>query len=250
MRTFYQLNKARNLKDYHDALHFFSTPAQNFIFASVKGDIAVRIQGKFPVRRPNEGRFVLDGSKSSNEWRRFIPEEHLVRIDNPSRGFVSSANQYPADSTYPYYITAPSYEAFRNRRINRQLASMSKATADDMKKLLMDSYSIKGEEAIPLLLAGLVVDSLNESEKQALADLKSWNYHYEKDPRGASVFDAWWSSFYTLAWDEFIDQKPELPVPTSFQTIRLMAENPQLAYFDIKSTPKKEVLVVQSPLLS
>ena len=242
MRTFYHMNKARNLKDYHHALSYFASPAQNFVFAAVNGDIAIRIQGKFPVRRQNEGRFVLDGSRSSNEWRRFIPEEHLVRFDNPPRGFVSSANQYPADSTYPYYITAPSYEAFRNRRINQRLAAMNQVTVDDMKKMLMDSYSIKGSEAIPLLVGNLKTDGLNAAEKQALEAVKAWDLTYSTETRGASFFEAWWSAFHAMAWDEFIDQKPELPVPTSFQTIRLMSDHPDLPYFDIRETPEKETL--------
>ena len=242
MRTFYHMNKARNLKDYHHALGFFSSPAQNFVFAAVNGDIAIRIQGKFPVRRPNEGRFVLDGSKSANEWRRYIPEEHLVRFDNPPRGFVSSANQYPADSTYPYYITATSYEAFRNRRINQRLAGMTKATIDDMKTMLMDSYSIKGAEAIPLLVNVLNIDSLNATEKKALEAVRNWDLHYTKDARGAGYFDTWWSTFHAMVWDEFIDQKPELPVPTGYQTIRLISDHPDLPWFDIRSTDKKETL--------
>ncbi|HYG18061.1 MAG TPA: penicillin acylase family protein, partial [Ohtaekwangia sp.] len=116
--TFYKLNRAKNHGDYVVALGHFASPAQNFVFASVSGDIAMRIQGRYPVRRALEGKFVLDGSKSSSGWQAFIPDEQHVADKNPVRGFVSSANQYPVDASYPYYITARSYEAYRNRRIN------------------------------------------------------------------------------------------------------------------------------------
>jgi len=88
------------------AMDYYAGPAQNFAFASVSGDIAIRAQGNFPVRRKNEGRFLMDGTVSSSGWQAVIPNEHNVQILNPERGFVSSANQYPVDSTYPYYITA------------------------------------------------------------------------------------------------------------------------------------------------
>ncbi len=81
--AFYKLNRGRNHSDYMNALNYFSIPAQNFVFASVSGDVAMRIQGKYPVRRKEEGRFVLDGSKSSDGWQAFIPNEQNVMYKNP-----------------------------------------------------------------------------------------------------------------------------------------------------------------------
>ena len=76
-----------------NALDSFSGPAQNFVFASAAGDIAMRVQGKFPARRKDEGKFALDGSKSSNGWQAFIPPQQNVMDQNPERGFVSSADK-------------------------------------------------------------------------------------------------------------------------------------------------------------
>ena len=112
--TFYKLNRAKNHQDYMNALDHYASPAQNFVFASASGDIAMRIQGRFPVRRNLEGKFILDGSISSTGWQAYIPNSHNVMDKNPDRGFVSSANQYPADATYPYFITSTSYETYRN----------------------------------------------------------------------------------------------------------------------------------------
>src|SRR5690606_23000012 len=97
LKTVLMLNRAHNHDDYMKALDYWSAPAQNFAFASVSGDIAMRIQGKFPVRREGEGRYILDGTRTSAEWQAFIPFDHNVMIKNPPRGFVSSANQFPVD---------------------------------------------------------------------------------------------------------------------------------------------------------
>ncbi len=110
------------------ALNHYTSPAQNFVFACVNGDIAMRIQGKYPVRRTDEGRFTLDGTKTSNEWQAFIPNDQNITYKNPARGFVSSANQYPVDDTYPYYVTATHFEAYRNRRINQRLGELKSIT--------------------------------------------------------------------------------------------------------------------------
>src|SRR5690606_35320769 len=151
--AFFRLNRAKNHAEFSEALNFFSAPAQNFVFASVSGDIAIRIQGKFPVRRKEEGEFVLDGSKRSNGWLAFIPNAHNISDKNPPRGFVSSANQYPVDSTYPYYITSTEYQAYRNRRINDVLRRSENITYRDMMRLQTDNYNLKAAESLPMFLS-------------------------------------------------------------------------------------------------
>ena len=55
---FYKLNRAKNYEDYVDATKNHVAPAQNFIFASKTGDIALWIQGKFPNKWKGQGKFL------------------------------------------------------------------------------------------------------------------------------------------------------------------------------------------------
>ena len=236
----HKLNRATNHAGYMDALNHFGAPAQNFVFASVSGDIAMRIQGKYPVRRKDEGKFVLDGSNSANGWQAYIPNEQNVMYKNPERGFVSSANQYPADSTYPYYVTATNFEAYRNRRINQVLRESSSITMDDMAKLQGDNYNLKAAESLPLFLNLLDTTTFTADEKNAYAILKSWNYFNEVDSEGASYYEAWWDQLMPLAWDEMVNGKVVLSRPTTYNTIKLIKERPDLSFFDIQGTPEKE----------
>lgn len=238
--TFYQLNRASNHADYMAALDHFSSPAQNFAFASVSGDIAMRIQGKFPVRRPLEGKFVIDGTRSSNGWQAFIPTRENVMYKNPPRGFVSSANQYPADSTYPYYITASSYEAYRNRRINDVLRADSSVTVEDMMALQNDTYNLKASENLAMLLTALDPATMSESEKKASDVLRGWDFQNSIQSEAAVYFEAWLSNLYPLIWDEIYDAKVPLSRPTAYQTFHLIATNPTLSFFDVASTAEKE----------
>ncbi len=240
--TFYKLNRAKNHGDYMKALDHYSSPAQNFVFASITGDIAMRIQGKFPVRSKSEGKFVLDGSQSVSGPQAYIPFEHNVMDKNPERGFVSSANQYPADATYPYYINAVSYEAYRNRRINNILRESSAVTVSDMMKLQNDNYGIKAEESIPFLLDRLDVTALNNTEQYAFQTLKSWDYFYHADAEGAAYFEAWWTNLFPMIWDEMRNDEVSLSYPTTWNTINLMKTKPELDFYDIKGTPEKETL--------
>ncbi|MBX2916350.1 MAG: penicillin acylase family protein [Cyclobacteriaceae bacterium] len=238
--TFFKLNRAKNHSEYMDALNHYASPAQNFVFASVSGDIAMRIQGRFPVRRKEEGKYILDGTLTQTEWQAFIPNEHNVMYKNPARGFVSSANQYPADNTYPYYINATSYEAYRNRRINKLLGEMTEITPRDMMELQFDNYNLKAEESLPYFLKQLDTANFSQAQKSAYKILSAWDYENTVDSEGASYYEAWWDALFPLVWDEVKTSNVTLAYPTAYTTIKLLKENPDLLFFDVIGTPEKE----------
>ncbi|NOT76647.1 MAG: penicillin acylase family protein [Cyclobacteriaceae bacterium] len=240
MMTFHRMNRAKNHGDYMAALDLYSSPAQNFVFASVSGDIAMRIQGKYPVRRKEEGKFILDGTLTSQEWKAFIPNDQNVMYKNPERAFVSSANQYPADSTYPYYVGASSYEAYRNRRINKVLSELKGITPADLMRLQNDNYNLKAAESLPLFISSLDQSSLKENEKKALQILQSWDYYNNLESEGASYYEAWWDALSPMIWDEMDSAHVAMRKPTTFNTLWLIKNKPTLSFFDIISTPEKE----------
>ncbi len=238
--TFYKLNRAKNHAGYMEALDYYSSPAQNIVFASAGGDVAMRIQGKYPVRRKNEGRFVLDGTKTSTEWQAYIPNEQNVMDKNPARGFVSSANQYPVDFTYPYYVTASSWEAYRNRRINQVLAASSNVTMQDMIKLQHDNFNQRGADALPIFLPHLDPSSFNEKEKEAYEHLKKWDFYNNPESEDAPYFAAWWQQLQPMVWDELDSAHVAMQYPTAFNTIQLIKTQPNFSFFDLVATPEKE----------
>lgn len=238
--TFYKLNRAKNHAEYMEALNYYSSPAQNIVFASVSGDVAMRIQGKYPVRRKNEGRFVLDGSTTTAEWKAFIPNEHNVMDKNPARGYVSSANQYPVDFSYPYYVTGSSFEAYRNRRINQVLEASANITMQDMVKLQHDNFNLRGAEAVPVFLRGLDPTTFTDAERQAFDALSAWDFYNNPESVGASYFASWWRTLQPMIWDELDSAHVALQYPTAFNTIHLIKNLPNLSFFDLVATPGTE----------
>jgi penicillin amidase len=236
----YKLNRANSYDDFMEALDHFESPATNFAFAAVDGDIAIRVQGKFPLRRKGEGKFVLDGSRRSSGWSSFIPNEQNVMDRNPERGFVSSANQYPVDATYPYYITATSYEAYRNRRINAILDTMHKADPRLMMQLQNDNYNLKAAESLPYFLEQLDTAALDDVQRHAYRVLSDWDYVNHADAEGAAYYEAWWDNLMAVAWDEVAVDGLSMRRPTTFNTIKLLQEEPEFSFFDIKQTPAIE----------
>lgn len=239
-KTFIELNKARNYDDYVNALQYWTAPSQNFVFASTQGDIALWIQGKFANKWEGQGKFLMDGSRSENDWQTFIPQPFNAHTKNPTRGFVSSANQHPVDEKYPYYVFNDGYETYRNRVINDFLNSKEKISLQDFKDLQNNNFNLKAAELLPFMLEQMDPSQLTDKEQVLYNELKSWKFNNDINQGGPSIWDAWYSSLYDLVWDEFKDKDLALTTPFTYQTIHLLKTQGDHEYMDIQATPEKK----------
>jgi penicillin amidase len=85
--------------------------------------------GNIPEKWKMQGDFIMPGTDTLTKWKSFIPQQENPHILNPERGFVSSANQVPADTSYPYYLGGD-YDVYRGLQINRMLEIMSGITPE------------------------------------------------------------------------------------------------------------------------
>ena len=251
LRTFYELNRAKNYNDYIEAIQHFECPSQNFVFASKDGDVAICESGKFPLKYKEQGKFLSDGTASRYEWKGFIPREHIPISKNPERGFVSSANQHVTDSTYPhYYNSGYGYEYYRNRRINQRLAAMSNITAEDMMKLQNDNFNLHAKEILPFLLTEIEASKLTPEESEAFQQLMEWNSYNEADLVEPTLFSAFWDTLYNTIWDEFAngaeyfdgEANTQFRKPSYYSTVNFIINHPNHDLMDIKATKEKENL--------
>ncbi len=241
LKTFYYLNKAQNFNDYRKALAFYTAPAQNFVFASNDKDIAISPNGKFPLKYKDQGKYILDGSDPSNDWQGWIPSNQNPMVRNPSRGFVSSANQTSTDTTYPYYINWQFGGYERGKRINDQLSSMKKATVETLSDLQMDNYSIHAQDILGVMLRFLNTKNFNPAQKHSFQILQNWDKHFRAGSIGATLFNTWWKTFYYLVWDdEFGNISLNLRYPSRDRTEKLLIQDTNSHWFDNIHTAQKE----------
>jgi penicillin G amidase len=242
IHTFVMLNKARNYDEYSAAIKDYNVPAQNYAFACKNGDIALKVMGMYPKKAVGQGRFVQDGSLSSNGWKGFISKDEVPQYKNPARGFVSSANQHSTDPSYPYFYHSENFEPYRGRIVNNFLSKMDTITIDDMKKMQNSSYSLMAEEALPNMLKNLDESALTEPEKKILADLKTWQYTYDADKVAPIYFEEWYKAFYNDTWDEFLLQKnaDNIQKPSGWRTVFLLRDEPSNKFFDVTATADKK----------
>src|SRR5690606_30302189 len=241
-RTFLDLNRGRNHSDFIAALSHFVAPAQNFVFASREGDIAMKVQGKFPLRWKDQGKYLMDGSKSAFEWQGFIPAEHNPATLNPERGFVSSANQHSVDPSYPYYVFDHSFEHYRNRRLNSRLNEMKRVTIEDIQALQFDNYHLHAAEALPVMLELLEGSSrrIDLQDEGLLTKLKRWNFYTAPRQTEPPLFAEWWKRLEEKLWGKWKHPGRPIVYPNSYQTTLLLRDEPDSGIFDDPETPEKE----------
>ncbi len=242
LRTFYELNRAQNYDDFREAFRHYQAPAQNMNYAGTDGNIAMQTGGKFPVKLEYQGRSVGDGSDSRYDWQEFIPYEHNPYSLNPERGFLSAANQYPADVDYPYYLGdffAP-YE--RGRRINDLLREMENITVEDFREMLMDNFSFHAYKLLPVLLERIDTSALNETEHELFEKLSGWNYHNDGKKIEPSMFRRWWVELYNAIWDNKYDTEYPMRRPSRDITLDLIMQEPDSQWFNNIQTDTTETL--------
>lgn len=237
--TFYRLNRAKNYDEYAEAIKTFQCPGQNFVFASKAGDIAIWQQGKFPARWDRQGLYVMPGQDSSYMWQGFIPQAENPHSKNPARGFLESANQRPADSTYPYFIPG-SYITARAITIENNLAAMNGITPDDMMKLQNNYFNTTAEDVRPILLKYVEEDKLNSKEKEYLDIIKNWDLMASPDSKGQTVYMHWWSLLKEMIWADMkkgIDTSlaKKLPKPETQTILELLKKDTSYLFYHKKS---------------
>ncbi|MEO7523044.1 MAG: penicillin acylase family protein, partial [Ferruginibacter sp.] len=241
--TFYYLNRGKDYADYRKALTYYTAPAQNFAFASVDNDIAITPNGKFPLKWKDQGKFILDGSKPDNDWQGWIPAEQNPTVKNPTRGFVSSANQSSTDPSYPYYINWEFAPYERGKRINDRLAVMNHANVDSIRNLQADSYSIFAQNVLPTLLTNVNTSDLNATQKEGYNLLLKWNKFFDGNTIAGSVFDLWTKKLSAAIWDdEFTVAGVSMRVPSRDRTVELILKEQNSRWFDNVNTPQKETM--------
>lgn len=242
MKAFYLLNRSKNYDDFVESISYMSAPAQNFAFGSTSGDIAMWVNGKFPIKWQDQGKFLMDGADSRQEWNGFIPHQEKAFIKNPEQGFVSSANQHPTDNTYPYYVYDYNYEFYRNRRINDRLKLLNNITVDEMKMLQNDNFNYRASESLQMMLDSLDLISFDDDQLKYYKSLSQWDYFNEPELQAPSIYEVWWDHLYAAIWDEFDDKDVALYKPNVFTTIHLMLNKPHHSVFDNDSTQQIEGL--------
>ena len=242
LKCFNLLNRAKNYADYSMAVSYLHTPGQNCAFACKSGDIALKTQGEFPAKWKGQGDFVMPGTDSTYMWQAMIPMDETPFQYNPERNFVSSSNQRPVDTAYPYYLGS-GYTPYRGIIVNRRISAMTNITVDDMKKLQTDNYNVFGEMATPVFVKNMKENELNSDEKKYFNILRTWDFRNDIISKGATIFYLTWAHFTDTVWnDEFSKAPKVIKQPFESTLLEAVLKDSAFKFLDNINTAQTETL--------
>jgi len=241
MKMFYHLDRAKNYNDYLEAIKNLHTPGQNCAFAAKNGDIAMWCQGEFPAKWKRQGDFIMPGTDSSYRWQGMIPQAENPHMLNPERGFVSSANQLPTDTSYPYYLGG-SFPNYRGWTINKRLGQMADITPQDMMDLQTNNYNVFAEMARPVLLQHMNETVLDGDEKKYWNIFKEWNLRSDTGETGPIVFTLLWDALEKEVWGDETGRIKGGFVPYQSSLLEGILRDSAFRFVDNINTPQKETL--------
>ena len=181
------IDKAKNWEEFEKALENFKAPAQNFVFADNQGNIAYKSNGNVPIRKKGNGNLPVPGYSSEYGWTGYISYDKLPKIVNPEQGFIATANTETVKTDY--HTSNVWAQPYRKARIDEVLSEKNDLTADDMKKLQMDTKNLYAKEFLTNLLKNVNKDKVSKNE--VYDKLSSWDNIDNKDEAAPLIFDAW-----------------------------------------------------------
>ncbi|MFN2497504.1 MAG: penicillin acylase family protein [Pyrinomonadaceae bacterium] len=185
----YSLNRARNWKEFNTALHSFTAPTQNIVYADVAGHIGYRAAGVVPIRKSGDGSVPYDGATDAGEWTTYIPGNKLPNVYDPPSGIIVTANQRIVGTDYPYFLTHSWAQPYRARRIFDLLSQTPKLSAADFRRILGDVYSI-GNVLFARQITKTMRGQLKPEEARFLSAIdafEKWDGRMDADSRVAPI---------------------------------------------------------------
>lgn len=200
MRGVYLLNRAKNWKDFTNAVSNFKSVSQNIVYADTEGNIGLYSSAGIPMRKRKEKTFFNDGWIDKYDWQGFVPFEKQPHEKNPKSGILASANNKTVSNDYPYYISLWFYPPYRYDRIVEILMEKEKNSIEDMKNLQLDQISVMARKFIPdILLAMERHQKSSTYRNKEICDLytkmKNWNYSMDKNSDEAYIFEEFYNKF-------------------------------------------------------
>jgi len=174
--TYNRLGKAQNWKEFREVMKSVWGPAQNAVYADVRGNIGYLMAARVPIRKKGRGEVPVPGDTDAFEWKGYIPFDELPQIFNPADGLIVTANARVVGPDYKPYLTDHWEEPYRTARIWDLLHDKHDLRPADMMKVQADTYSYPDLFLAEQLAPASKIASPKDPRVQKLIALsKDWN---------------------------------------------------------------------------
>lgn len=160
-------------------------PVNNFLCADRTGTVRYQTVGRIPRRSPANACGPVPGWTGAHDWQGVVAFEDLPTVRNPDGGVIVSANQRIVGPEYRHHLSDGYSRPDRAERITARLATLSRATVDDMAAIHRDLVAVRA----PLWIARLsALDPSDPYERAALDLLRGWDGEVRAESAGAAVY--------------------------------------------------------------
>jgi len=231
------VDRATSWGEFRAALRGFRVPEQNWIYADVSGNIGYQMTGAVPVRRSGNGLLPTPGWTDEGRWERYLDFEELPWTLNPPEGFIVTANNRVIGPEYPDFITANWEMPYRAARIRELITNGGPFTADDVRRMQMDTLDVFARWA-----KALAAQAAERAGRPDLARaLSAWDGTMGSDRVEPALFWAWYRALQRLTFE---DELPDGYAPGNPLQRWLKAGGSP--WFDDVRTPQREDLAALS----
>ena len=174
--TYNRLGKAQNWKEFREVMKSVWGPAQNAVYADIRGNIGYLMAARVPLRKKGRGELPVPGDTDAFEWKGYIPFDELPQILNPEDGLIVTANARVVGPVYKPYLTDHWEEPYRTARIWDLLHDRHDLRPADMMKVQADTYSYPDVFLAEQLAPAAKLSAPKDLRTQKLIALaKDWN---------------------------------------------------------------------------
>ena len=199
----YSRTKARNYKQFYQAMELRTNSSNNTVYADADGNIAYFHGNFIPKRDPKfDWKHPVDGSDPATEWQGLHAVKDTITLFNPKNGWIQNTNNWPYTAAGPYSPKARDYPAYmsmnpenpRGIHAVRVLENKKNFTLDSLIASAYDSQLPAFEPLLPQLFAAW--DGLPDGDPSKaglapqIAALRGWDMRYALDsvPTSLAIF--------------------------------------------------------------
>jgi penicillin amidase len=209
--SYMMLGKAQNWEEFRNIAKRAWGPAQNIVYADVKGNIGYIMPARVPIRKKGHGEVPVPGDTDDYEWTGYIPFDQLPQALNPNSGLIVTANARVVGPAYKPYLTDRWEEPYRTARIYDLLHDKHDLRPADMLKVQTDTYSYPHVFLADQLTAAAKSNAPKDPRTKNLIDtLKDWNGIAEADSSEVSFLAATRRAALTLILEPYLADQTTL----------------------------------------
>jgi penicillin G amidase len=182
--SFEALGRAANWEEFLAAVRQLGSPAQNFVYADVDGNIGYAMAGLVPLRQSGDGSAPVDGPTNDHDWRGFLDPQMSPTVFNPGSGAIVTANN-EVDKRFPVLITRDWVSPFRAVRVWQMLEGQNSLDMRAFQRMQGDRISAAADMILPAVDTAATAArraKLDPSVLGALDRLRLWDRRVDNRP--------------------------------------------------------------------